>query len=158
MKDVEISHWLEKWDEAISTWMNLYGRRLLRYSLAVVFIWFGALKLLGASPANDLVSRTIYWLPPPVFLPILGWWEVAIGVCLLFRPLLRLGLLLLFLQMTGTFLPFILVPERCFERFPFVLTAEGQYIVKNLVLLGAALVVGGTVHPAPANRELAPKV
>lgn len=157
MRDTGPSRRLEKWDEAISTWMNRYGRRLLRYSLSLVFIWFGALKTLGTSPANDLVSRTIYWLPPETFLPVLGWWEVAIGVCLLFRPLLRLGLLLLFLQMPGTFLPFVIVPERCFERFPFELTVEGQYIVKNLVLLGAALVIGGTIHPAP-GRKAAPKV
>src|SRR5688500_822521 len=102
MKAIGLPLRLEKWDEAISTWMNHHGRRLLRFSLALLFIWFGALKTLGASPANDLVSRTIYWLPPQVFLPILGWWEVAIGVCLVFRPLLRLGLLLLFLQMPGT--------------------------------------------------------
>ena len=146
------SRW-EGWDEAVSTWMNLHGRRILRYTLAIIFIWFGALKPLEASPANDLVRRTIYWLPPDVFLPVLGWWEVAIGVCLLFRPLLRVGLLLLFLQMPGTFLPFLIVPERCFERFPFVLTMEGQYIVKNLVLIGAALVVGGTIHPKPAAGQ-----
>jgi uncharacterized membrane protein YkgB len=154
----DITKRLELWDQAISTWMNAYGRRILRYSLAAIFIWFGALKPLEAGPANDLVARTIYWLPPEVFLPILGWWEVAIGVCLLFRPLLRMGLLLLFLQMPGTFLPFIVVPERCFERFPFVLTLEGQYIVKNLVLIGAALVIGGTVHPAPARTRPAAKI
>lgn len=137
--------------------MNVHGRRILRYALALIFIWFGALKLLDASPANDLIRRTIYWLPPDLFLPILGWWEVAIGVCLLFRPLLRIGLILLFLQMPGTFLPLIVVPEQCFEKFPFVLTIEGQYIVKNLVLIGAALVVGGTVHPASHRANPTPK-
>jgi hypothetical protein len=80
---------LVRWDDAISTWMNLHGRRILRYALAIVFIWFGALKPLGGSPDNDLVRRTIYWLPAEVFLPILGWGEGAIGVCLLFRPLAK---------------------------------------------------------------------
>lgn len=149
---------LARWDEAISTWMDRHGRRFLRYALALVFIWFGALKPFDDGPANDLVRRTIYWLPPDTFLPILGWWEVAIGVCLLFRPLLRLGLILLFLQMPGTFLPFVIVPERCFQRFPFVLTLEGQYIVKNLVLIGAALVVGGTVHPTRSTRKSTARV
>lgn len=137
--------------------MDRYGRRVLRYTLAFVFIWFGALKPLDASPANDLVRRTIYWLPPEIFLPVLGWWEVAIGLCLLFRPLARLGLLLLFLQMPGTFLPLVVLPEACFEVFPFVLTMEGQYIVKNLVIIGAALVIGGTIHPATGHRKPAPK-
>jgi len=138
-------------DVPIANWMDRYGRLLLRYSLAVVFIWFGALKPLGMSPANELVARTVYWFPPDVFLPILGWWEVAIGVGLLFRPLLRVALLLLFLQMPGTVLPLLLLPEVCFTQFPFGLTLEGQYIIKNLTLISAALVVGGTVRKAPTQ-------
>ncbi len=133
-------------DQAIAGWMDRYGTRFLRLSLAVIFIWFGALKVFGNSPAQELVERTVYWLPPQVFVPILGWWEVAIGVCLLFRPLIRVGILLLILQMPGTMLPLILLPEVCFTSFPFGLTLEGQYIIKNLILISAALVVGGTVR------------
>lgn len=133
-------------DARIARWMERYGLRVLRLSLAVIFVWFGALKPLGISPAEDLVSRTVYWFPPDKFVPILGWWEVAIGICLLIRPLLRLGLLLLFLQMPGTILPLLLLPSVCFTDPPFGLTLEGQYIVKNLVLIGAAIVVGGTVR------------
>jgi uncharacterized membrane protein YkgB len=144
----------ERWDAVIASAMDRHGRRVLRYALAVIFIWFGALKLWQASPADDLVRRTIYWFPPDVFLPVLGAWEVAIGICLLFRPLVRWGLLLLFLQMPGTFLPLVILPERCFVRFPFMLTLEGQYIVKNLVIIGAALVVGGTLHPAAGRKKV----
>ena len=125
------------------------GLPALRWALALVFVWFGLLKPLAASPADDLVKRTIYWLPPETFLPVLGWWEAAIGLCLLWRPLTRLGLLLLFLQMPGTFLPLFILPEVCFRRFPFELTMEGQYIVKNLVLIAAAIVVGGRLPPLP---------
>ncbi|MBT4094934.1 MAG: hypothetical protein HOE85_13285, partial [Nitrospinaceae bacterium] len=137
---------LERIDLRISGWMEKYGRMLLRISLAVIFIWFGALKLLGISPAEELVSRTVYWFSPALFVPILGWWEVAIGAGLLFRPLIRLALFLLFLQMPGTVLPLILLPEVCFTQFPFGLTLEGQYIIKNLILISAAIVVGGTVR------------
>ena len=146
------SRW-EEWDNRISQWMDRHGRRFLRYALAVIFIWFGALKPFFASPANDLVKRTVYWFPPEIFLPILGWWEVAIGVCFLFRPLLRLGIFLLALQLPGTFLPLVLRPEICFARFPFELSMEGQYIVKNLLIIGAALVIGGTIHPLPPQRK-----
>lgn len=146
------SPWL-RWDRAVSGWMNHYGRFLLRLAVAVIFIWFGALKIFQASPADDLVRRTIYWLQPDVFIPVLGGWEVAIGVCLLFRPMLRLGLLLLALQLPGTFLPLIVLPEVCFVKFPFVLTMEGQYIVKNLLIIGAALVVGGSINPSPDTEE-----
>ncbi len=142
-------------DQAIAGWMDRYGKRFLRLSLAVIFIWFGALKPFGLSPAQELIEHTVYWLPPEIVVPILGWWEVAIGVCLLFRPLIRVGILLLALQMPGTMLPLILLPEVCFTSFPFGLTLEGQYIIKNLILISAALVVGGTVRqPADGERLL----
>jgi len=133
-------------DQHIASWMYKYGMRVLRISLAVVFIWFGALKPLGISPAEELVKRTVYWLPPELFLHLLGYWEVAIGVCLLYRPFIRAAILLLFLQMPGTMLPLILLPDVCFTNFPFGLTLEGQYIIKNLILISAGLVIGGTVR------------
>jgi uncharacterized membrane protein YkgB len=145
--------WLDRLDRRIAAWMAAHGPTLLRYALGVVFVWFGALKLFGgASPAEDLVKRTVYWFDPDWFFPFLGAWEVAIGLGLLVQPLNRLAILLLFLQMPGTFLPLVVVPEACWVRFPFVLTLEGQYIVKNLVLIAAALVVGGTVRHETGER------
>lgn len=138
--------WLDPLDRRIAGWMYRYGRRFLRISLAVVFIWFGALKPLGLSPAEELVKQTIYWFKPEIFVSILGWWEITIGVCLLIQPLIRVAIFLLMLQMPGTMLPLILLPEVCFTRFPFGLTMEGQYIIKNLILISAAIVVGGTVR------------
>ena len=136
-------------------WFISYLERLslpiLRFSLAIIFIWFGALKPFGQSPAVELVTKTVYWFDPQIFIPILGVWEIAIGVCLLFRPLLRVGLFLLAVQMPGTFLPLVLLPEVCFTTFPFDLTLEGQYIVKNLVLIGAGLVVGSKLIPLKAK-------
>ena len=137
---------IDSLDQHIANWMYKYGMLVLRFSLAVVFIWFGALKPLGISPAEELVKRTVYWLPPDLFLSLLGFWEVAIGVCLLYRPFIRAAILLLFLQMPGTMLPLILLPEVCFTTFPFGLTLEGQYIIKNLILISAGLVIGGTVR------------
>jgi uncharacterized membrane protein YkgB len=133
-------------DRAVAGYMNDLGVPVLRVALGVVFVWFGGLKIIGTSPAADLVANTVYILRPEVFVPILGVWEVLIGVCLLYRPLIRLGILLLFVQMPGTFLPMVLLPEVVFTTVPFGLTVEGQYIVKNLVIIGAALVVGGTVR------------
>jgi len=134
-------------DSIIISYLNKISLPTLRYSLAIIFIWFGALKPLGNSPANDLIAKTIYWFNPDVFIPILGVWEILIGVCLIYTPLIRLGLFLLALQMPGTFLPLVLRPEICFVNFPFDLTLEGQYIIKNLVLIGAALVVGSKLSP-----------
>jgi len=136
----EIDHWL-------IDRLNRSSLTLLRFSLAVIFIWFGALKIFGQSPAVELITKTIYWFDPKIFIPILGGWEMLIGICLIFPPLIRVGLFLLALQMPGTFLPLILLPHVCFTSIPFNLTLEGQYIVKNLVLIGAGLVVGSKLVP-----------
>lgn len=138
---------IKKVDRIIIQTLNKISLPTLRISLGVIFIWFGALKPLGNSPANDLIVKTVYWFNPDIFIPILGIWEIAIGLCLLYAPFIRVGLFLLALQMPGTFLPLILLPEVCFVNFPFDLTLEGQYIVKNLVLIGAAIVVGSRLVP-----------
>lgn len=85
----------------------------------------------------NLFTKTVYWFDPKIFIPILQIWEMLIGICLLFPPLFRVGLALLALQMPGTFLPLVLLPEVCFISIRFDLTLEGQYIVRNLVLIGA---------------------
>lgn len=133
-------------DRAIARWMAAYGFLLLRFSLAIVFIWFGALKPFRISPADDLIQKTVYWFDPDVFIPILGVWEVLIGVFMLFKPTTRLAILLLLLQMPGTFLPLVLLPDVCFTHVPWAPSLEGQYIIKNLVLISAAIAVGGTVR------------
>jgi uncharacterized membrane protein YkgB len=143
MSIVSTSRLIRKFDNFVVSASGKIGIPFLRASIGIVFIWFGALKTVGhLSPAYDLVAATVYWLTPEIIVPILGWWEVAIGVCFLIPALTRIGLLLLALQMPGTFLPLILLPEACFTVFPFGLTLEGQYIVKNLVIIGAALVIG----------------
>jgi uncharacterized membrane protein YkgB len=141
---------MDEADRIIAGYMRRLGVPVLRVALGIVFVWFGALKMAGGSPAADLVANTVYVVDPATFVPILGVWEVLIGVSLLYRPLIRLGILLLFVQMPGTFLPIVLLPEVVFTSFPHQLTVEGQYIVKNLVIIGAALVVGGTLRSEAA--------
>ncbi|AGB36334.1 hypothetical protein [Natronococcus occultus] len=133
-------------DATVAAYMDRWGIPVLRAAIAVVFIWFGALKVVGVSPAGELVAATVYLVPPDLFIPVLGVWEVLIGVCLLYRPLIRLGIFLLFLQLPGTFLPLVILPEAVYVSFPYALTVEGQYIIKNLVIIGAALVIGGSVR------------
>lgn len=154
MKKLELSDQFTRVDRAISSWMDRYGRVFLRWSLGIIFIWFGALKPFGLSPAEELVANTVYFVDPEWFVPFLGWWEVAIGVGLLVRPLIRPAIALLFLQMPGTFLPLVLLPDVCFTRFPLGLTLEGQYIIKNLILIAAALVIGGSVRKRSSESTL----
>ena len=130
--------------------MRAYGILVLRVSLGMVFIWFGALKVIGHSPVAELVSRTVYWVSPDWFIPLLGWWEVAVGFGLLFGVALRLTLFLFWLQMAGTFLVLILRPDLSFRYGnPFLLTVEGEFVIKNLVLIASGLVIGSTVEPNP---------
>ena len=134
-------------DIFITKFMSKWGITFLRYSLGLIYIWFGILKPFGLSPAQELVENTVYWFDnPKTFVPILGWWEVVIGLTMCIKPLIRVSIFLLFIQMPGTFLPLILLPEVCFSNFPFGLTLEGQYIIKNLIIISAALVVGSTVR------------
>lgn len=141
----------DRLDRSISAYMDRYGTVALRLSLGIIFIWFGILKPLGISPAQPLVEDTVGWLPllsPQAWVGVIGWWEVVIGVSFLFKPMTRLAIALLAMQMVGTFLPLVLLPEVTFQagRLPYGPTMEGQYIIKNLLIISAALVVGGTVR------------
>ncbi|WP_372916886.1 hypothetical protein [Salegentibacter sp.] len=144
--EVDKTQKLGKIDYKVTRWMYKYGKPLLRISIAVVFIWFGGLKIVLDSPAQELIAATVFWFDPEIFIPVLGIWEVLIGLLMLFRKTLRIAVILLFLQIPGTFLPLIILPEISFEKFPFVLTTEGQYIIKNLVIIAAAIVAGGSVR------------
>ena len=143
---------LEPLDRRIAAWMAAHGVTLTRISLGIVFLWFGALKFFpGTSPAETLATNTIARLTGgevsrSAALIGLAIWEVLIGLGLLTGKWLRITLGLLFLQMPGTLLPLVLFPQETFTRFPLVPTLEGQYIIKNLVLISAAIVVGSTVR------------
>ncbi len=146
-------------DRQITHWMAENGITLLRVSLGIIFFWFGALKLVpGLSPAEDMIRQTITFLPMNFFLPFLAVWEMLIGLGFITGKFMRLTILLLFLQMPGAMSPIVLRPDLVFTQFPYGLTLEGQYIVKNLVLMSAALVVGATVRggglePEPEHEE-----
>jgi len=134
-------------DRTITTWMAQNGITLLRISVGFIYIWFGALKLIpSTSPAEPLIRESLAFLPLDLFIPFLALWEVIIGLGFLTGKFMRLTILLMLLQMVGAASPILLNPEAVFIQFPFVLTLEGQYIVKNLVLIAAAMVIGATVR------------
>ncbi|MCC5927041.1 MAG: hypothetical protein JJU41_10835 [Bacteroidetes bacterium] len=139
-------------DIPLTNWMAHNGIKLLRWSIALIFIWFGGLKFIpGASPAEVLAGSSIEILTfglvsASVGLPILAAWEVLIGIGMLLPKYMRFTILLLYVQMVGTFSPIFIMPEIVFNSFPFVLTIEGQYILKNLVVIAAALIIGATVR------------
>lgn len=135
-------------------WWVRHGVTLLRLALGLIFVWFGAQKFFpGLSSAEALATRTISVLtfglvPPQVSLPVLATWECLIGLGLLTGRFMRVTLLLLFAQMAGTFLPLVFFPAETFRFVPLVPNLEGQYILKNLVLIAGGLVVGATMRGA----------
>ncbi|MDH3316613.1 MAG: hypothetical protein OER43_12730 [Gammaproteobacteria bacterium] len=120
-----------------------YAHFVHRISLGTLFIWFGLLKPLGHKTTTSILAHSIYWGDPDTIVAILGWWEVAIGVCLIIRPLVRVAILLLVIRLPGVILAFILKPDVCFYSFPFAPTPEGQYLIKDLVIFIATLAIAG---------------
>ncbi|MDB4212804.1 hypothetical protein N9742_01080 [Flavobacteriaceae bacterium] len=121
---------------------------LVRIPLFVIFFWFGFLKIINLSPAQNLVIDTVYWMPffeAESWTIIIGYWEVLIAILFLFKRTTLVAMVLLLLQMTGTFLPLIILPEVTFQNSnPFLPTLEGQYIIKNIIIITAALIIGGS--------------
>jgi uncharacterized membrane protein YkgB len=147
MDRTELARRFDVVDQRITHFMARSGIPILRVALGVVFLWFGALKLFpGMSPAEELVIATVPWISGAIFLPVLAVWEMIIGLGFITGRALRFTIFLLFLQMPGTLAPIVLLPGTGFTAFPFGLTLEGQYIIKNLVLIAAALVIGSTVR------------
>ncbi len=138
---------LDRLDEKAIWLMSRYGTLALRISLGVIFVWFGVLKVIGDSPVYDLVASTVYLVPPELFVPFLGFWEIAVGLGLLTGLALRLTLIFFLMQMAGTFLVLVVKPEVAFQGLnPLLLTTEGEFVVKNIVLISGALVVGSTIR------------
>lgn len=132
-------------------WMRQNGDSMLRISIGIIFFWFGILKFFpGASPAQDLAIRTISLLtfgilPASVIINMLALWEVVIGIGFITGKYLKTTLLLLFAQMLGTFTPVFLFPAEVFTAIPYAPTLEGQYIIKNIVIVSAGFVIGAKV-------------
>jgi uncharacterized membrane protein YphA (DoxX/SURF4 family) len=142
----------DRFDARITEWMAKNGIVVLRVSLGIVFLWFGVLKFFpNLSLAQDLATRTIEVLTfgivrGNVSIPLLALWESGIGLGLIFGRYMRVILLLLLVQMIGTITPLFLFPNEAFLRFPYAPTLEGQYIIKNIVLISAGIVIGATVR------------
>lgn len=130
-----------------------HGATLLRYSLALVYIWFGALKLTGASPVFDLIGATLPWFDPHMSVPALGAVEVLLGVGLILGRAPRLVLVGVLGHLAGTFLTFAVAPAWTFHGHdPLRLTADGEFVLKNLVLICAAAVLLGRIACGSAEE------
>ncbi|MFW6019366.1 MAG: hypothetical protein ACOCPM_02195 [Bacteroidales bacterium] len=143
---------IKRYDEPVTEWMARWSMPVLRVSVGVIFLWFGVLKFFpGLSPAQGLAIRTIDVLTfglveENIIIYTLAIWESLIGIGLIFKIYMRETLALLFLQMIGTITPIFIFPEEVFTQIPYGLTLEGQYIIKNAVLISAGIALGSTVR------------
>jgi len=129
----------------------------LRVALGLVFLWFGLLKLFDSSPVVEILKQTYSFLPLKPFAAALGVWEMLVGAGLLSKRALRCTLALVCLHLAGTFAALLLGPGLFFHRGnPLWLTVEGEFVIKNVVLVAAGLVVAGhEVQPLGGRGEAA---
>ena len=114
---------------------------LSRLSLATVFLWFGALKVANVSPVTNLLHASIPFLAERPYLQFLGIAEIVIGVALLMNRLAKHATIMMILHLLGTLSLFVIAPRLIFApTFP-VLTMDGEFVLKNLVLITSALVL-----------------
>ena len=131
-------------DELLLELMRRWSITALRLALGSIFLWFGALKVFGTSPVAALIQETYHFMPVGGFVLFLGVWEVAIGIGIMMKRALRLMLILLAVHLTGTFTAIWFNPAIFFVRgVPFCLTVDGEFVIKNVVLITAALVIAG---------------
>lgn len=123
---------------------------LSRIAIFVVYFWFGILKVLHYSPASPLVgalvTKTLPFLTPDQFIIGFGYFEMLIGVVFLIPGLERLAIALLIPHMVTTAFPLFLLPEITWSGF-LVPTLEGQYIIKNLVIIALASGIASQLKP-----------
>jgi hypothetical protein len=133
-------------------WVARHGLRALATALGIALIVLGAFLPFGSSPATDMVTRAVPFLPPALVLHIAGWWQVASGVCLLVPALVRAARVLLAVQIPALLLPFIVAPDLCFGHGS-PLSADGASLVWKLVALCAGIVSATPPAMPPRPRQ-----
>ncbi len=133
---------LSEIERRVAALMRPFSLPLLRVSLGVVFIWFGALKVINATPVATLVAGTMPWVDPAWFVPLLGAIEVVVGLALIAGRRLTAVSCILVGHLAGTFLVLLMQPQVAFQHGnPLLLTTEGEFVVKNVVLISAGIVL-----------------
>jgi putative oxidoreductase len=145
--------WFGQLEDRFAALVRPYSLSMLRVSLGVVFLWFGALKVANATPVAALVAGAVPWVDPSWFVPLLGVVEVLLGLALIIGRWLTAVSAVLVGHLSGTFLVLLMQPQVAFQDGnPLLLTTEGEFVIKNLVLISAALVLASRLRePAPAT-------
>lgn len=143
---------LYKLDHKVIYFLRKISVPVARLALFIVFFWFGLLKLIGLSPAGPLVhllfDQTINFMAFNTFYMLFAAFECIIGILFLIKGLERVVFPLLLIHITTTILPLIFLPQIVWQS-AFVPTLEGQYIIKNLVIIATAIGIVSHLHPLP---------
>jgi len=141
---------LYHFDEKIIAFARRVALPMARFGIFLVFFWFGALKVAGLSPASPLVEqlfeRTIPFMSFGTFIVLFGLLECGIGILFLIPRLDRVAIAFLVFHMTTTLLPLVLLPSETWSGF-LVPTLEGQYIIKNILIIAAAIAIAARLTP-----------
>lgn len=150
-------------DEYLIRVLRTWSLPAARAAIAITFAWFGVLKLFDLSPAESLVhalfTRTVPVLNFGTFMTFFALFEIGIGLLFLVRGLERLAIFLLALHLVMTALPLVFLPQMTWDGW-FVPTLTGQYIIKNVLIVALAMVIGSGLVPmmAPDARARQPLV
>lgn len=134
-------------DNKIINFMRKYGENVEILLLGTYFLWFGLIKVLGGKSASSIIAQSIYWIEPSIGVFLLGSWEVLIGIGFLIKKLHRFAILLLIIRVPGVLLALIYHRDECFPNGFLEPSIQGQYLIKELTLVGAALVIGSLLKP-----------
>jgi uncharacterized membrane protein YkgB len=141
---------IRKFDIKIILFFRKVSIPMARISLFVIFFWFGLLKVIGSSPASGVVQRlfenTVPFMTFHSFFIAFGLFECLIGVLFLIKGAERAVIPLLFVHMITTFGPLVFLPSETWQSF-MTPTLEGQYIIKNLVIIATGIGVAAHLHP-----------
>jgi uncharacterized membrane protein YkgB len=146
---------IRRFDETIITFFRTTYIPLARIALFVVFFWFGFIKFTGMSPAGPLAealtAKTVGLEYFDILFKAISLLECLIGVLFLFPKAVRIVIPLLFFHMAIVCAPLVLVPELTWQQ-AFIPTLEGQYIIKNIVIV--ALAFGVAAHVQPLSKKV----
>lgn len=128
---------------------------VLRFTIGLVFVWFGALKVANVTPLADFVADTLPWFDRAWVVPLLGAFEIALGLALLAGRFLTIVCAALVAHLAGTFLSVAMQPEVVFQHGnPLMLTTEGEFVVKNIVFIAAGLVIAARFRRLEAHQPI----
>ncbi len=129
-----------------------------RISIFVIYFWFGVLKIFGTdlSPATPLIrnifEHVVPFIPFPTFLIFFGLFECLIAVLFIIPGCERIVIPLLILHMVMTFMPLFVIPAATWSGF-LIPTVEGQYIIKNVLIIAASIGIAAHLHPISMDHR-----